>query len=79
MLRHKERKNYKEMADLRLPRARWSKVIEPLYSVDVVEKDEATGCVKVHYVGWGEECNKWKQKEEVLDLELSLDGELILY
>lgn len=42
-LRRKERHDYKELADgVKLPKARAKKVKDPLYEVEVLEKDEVS-------------------------------------
>ncbi len=67
-LRQKPRKNYQELADVKLPRSRrlTSRPEDVLYQVDVVEEDDETGRVKVHYVGYGDEDDEWKDGSEIV-------------
>ena len=52
--RKKERKDYKQLSDLQLPRLR-AKQDDKLYDLDIVEEDMLTQRVKVHYIGYGSE------------------------
>lgn len=38
----------------------------------MIAKDDETGRVKVHYVGWSEEYDEWK--EDVVDVERHATG-----
>lgn len=78
-LRETEKCNYRDLADLKLPRARKlkSESVDRLYAVEVVEKDEEGGKVKVHYVGYGPEYDEWKDDEEIV--EPSVPGWLGIY
>ena len=55
-LRKEERKDYKQLSDLQLPRLR-AKQDNKLYDLDIVEEDVLTQRVKVHYIGYGSEVN----------------------
>lgn len=78
ILRNLERKNYKEIANIQLPRARRvtgnPRTADELYPIEVVE-DDYNGRVKVHYIGYGEEFDEWKQEDEVFQQP---QGELYL-
>ena len=62
-LRKKE-KNYKVLSDIRLPCLERSKQESDLYAVEIVERDESEGHVKVHFTGYGEEYDEWKLESE---------------
>ena len=53
-VRNQERKKYKELSELQLPRATWvrTKAADQMYELEVVEVDDYTGRVKVHYTGY---------------------------
>ena len=71
-LRKRERKDYKESAGIQLPRASRPRLRRPeaeLFDVDIVATEEGTGRVKVHYRGWGEEFDEWKDQEDLVDIE----------
>ena len=62
--------DYKELANLRLPRSRAEKDRcreSRLYPVEVIEKDSATGRVKIHYVGYSARCDEWRDDSDVVD------------
>ncbi len=69
-LRAQAKKNYKELSDVRLPRAlrqgAKTQTKDDLYDVEVVDEDQSSGRVKVHYVGYGEECDEWKEQSDVV-------------
>lgn len=69
-LRETGRVNYRDLADVKLPRAHKSKselAADRLYAVEVVEKDEEGGKVKVYYLGYGPEYDEWKDEEEIIE------------
>ena len=71
-LRERDKKNYKELADLKLPRAeRAAKQVQDdhLYELEVIEEDEYSGRVKVHYTGYGPEHDEWRDKKDVVVLK----------
>ena len=59
------RQNYHELADVKIPvlsKTVKSRKVSPstssdtkLYRLNVIDKDDANGCVKVRYIGYGEE------------------------
>ena len=66
-LRKKERVNYRNAADIQLPRARRSTKNDKFYELEIIEEDEYTGWVKkVHYIGYGTECNEWREKSDIV-------------
>ena len=68
-LQKKERKDYKQLSDLQLPRLR-VKQDDKLYDLDIVEEDVLTQRVKVHYIGYGSEDDEWRDKDEIVHLKL---------
>ena len=62
-LRTKERKNYREMADVRLPRPERVCNADKLYPIEVLERDG--GRVKIHYVGYSDIHDEWRSEEDV--------------
>jgi len=40
-----------------------------LFRLNVLQEDHATGRVKVSYVGYGSECDEWKGRDEVVEIE----------
>ncbi len=70
-LRQQERKNYRDLADVKLPPPSKKAKEDPLYAVEVLEKDEDSGRVKVHYVGYGAEYDEWKREEEIVQPAVS--------
>ena len=69
-------RNYRQLADVKVPRL--SKVTrktsrstseDKLFRLNVLEEDHATGRVKVSYVGYGSECDEWKGRDEVVEIE----------
>jgi len=48
---------------------------DKLFRLNVLEEDDATGRVKVSYVGYGSECDEWKGRDEIVVIESESDGE----
>ena len=71
-LRKKERKDYKQLSDLQLPRLR-VKQDDKLYELDIVE-DVLTQRVKVHYIGYRLEDDEWRDKDEIVHLKPKTPG-----
>lgn len=68
-LRQKEKKNYRDLADVKLPPTRKLKSsadADKLYAVEILETDEERGRVKVHYTGYGPEYDEWKREGEIV-------------
>ena len=60
--------NYKELADLKLPKSRAAKRSDStLYPVEVIEKDSASGRVKIHYVGYSARYDEWRNDSDIVD------------
>ena len=71
-LRPKCRKNYRELADIKLPKAKkqaQKSSRSQLYPVNVVERGE-NGRVKVHYIGFSHEFDEWREPSDIVPLEL---------
>ena len=63
--------NYREMVDIKLPRAqRTIKDRGELYPVEVVG-DDGRGRVKLHYVGYSSCHDEWRDESEVVPIESS--------
>ena len=71
-LRKKETRNYREMAELRLPRP--ERVENKLYPIEVLERRK--GRVKIHYVGYDSIHDEWRNEDEITDMEHSEAGAL---
>ena len=69
-VRQRERLNYRELADVKLPRARKKSKTESdeLYPVEVVHSD-SEGRVKVHYLGYSSCHDEWRDGSELVPLE----------
>ena len=65
-LREKKRTNYKEIENVKVPRARAIKKKDKLYDLEVIEEDEYTGRVKVHYIDYGAEHDEWRDKTDIV-------------
>ncbi len=65
----RERKDYRKMADIKLPRPERvrGKAEGALYPVEVTESEG--GRVKIHYIGYSDRHDKWRQEEELQDWE----------
>ena len=71
-LREVPRANYKDLADVKLPRARPQMTESKLYPVEIVEEEEDR--VKVHYIGYDSAHDEWKKKEELEILDDNKQG-----
>lgn len=56
-------KNYRELNELKLPRPERVKAVDKLYAVEVIEEDGDR--VKIHYVGYEDRFDEWRQREEL--------------
>ena len=65
----KDKANYSELVNFRLPATRWKRVMEKVYPVEIIEWQSDR--VKVHYVGFDNCYDKWKHENEVEVLGLS--------
>ena len=66
--------NYKELSCFKMPKTYGKKpkqVTEKLYPVDVIEKQD--GRVKIHYVGYENHFDEWKDEAEleILDQDVN--------
>lgn len=67
----KRRVNYREVNDVRIPRAErtHSTTSNELYPMHVVERQEAKR-VKVHYVGYSSAYDEWRDELELESIEI---------
>ena len=65
-LRKKEKTNYQELSNVILPRPVRSNNTSKLYAITVVEEDGER--VKVHYEGYDDKYDEWKEISEIVDL-----------
>lgn len=66
-LRRRSRKDYKELGDVKLPRLPRAKPKDDdLYPIEVVERSGQR--VKVHYIGYSEDTDEWKEAGDIIDL-----------
>ena len=66
-LRQGQKKNYKDLADTKLPRARRSvkQNADKLYAVEIVEANEDK--VKIHYTGYSSKYDEWRAREDIVE------------
>ena len=78
-LRKQQRKNYKKLSELQLPRATCActKQAQQHYELEIVEEDY-TGRVKVHYTGYDSDCDEWRNKEDIVVIHPQIQGALYL-
>lgn len=69
--RVKQVRNYKELSDVKIPKAKRLKQGAPgkLFPVTIVEEDDSTRRYKVHYVGYSSCYDEWKDCEELVNIE----------
>ena len=77
------KRNYRELTDIKIPRkssvvsriTKSTKVVPPstdnLYRLNIIEKDDENGCVKVRYIGYGQEFDEWRLTEDIMELRES--------
>ena len=67
-LRNHERINYRAIENPTLLRDRATRTqgSQRLYELEIVEEDDYTGWVKVHYIGYNLEYDEWRNKEDVV-------------
>ena len=76
-LRQTERKNYRELGKVDLPRrTRQKSRDDDLYAIEVIDED--AGRVKVHYVGYEESEDEWLDKDEIVQLPKPVEGALYI-
>ena len=72
------RVNYCTLADVELPRTRKTKNSvakrdsNKLYRLKIIDSDESAGRVKVRYIGYGEDYDKWRLLEDIDPLQRAL-------
>ena len=73
-----KRPNYRELADVKVPRIACSgsrnrmttsSTSSELYRLRILERDEENGSVKVRYIGYGEDFDEWRKEEDIVNLE----------
>ena len=69
-LRKKDKKNYKDVALVQLPRAKRIKQKDTtLYELEIVEEDVYNNKVKVHYIGYDSDDDEWRDKADIVSLK----------
>ena len=79
-LRRKDKKNYRDLCQVQLPRAKRIKkdIDATLYELEIVEEDVYNSRVKVHYVGYDSGCDEWRDKADIVSLKPQYEsGKLI--
>ena len=79
-LRNHERINYRAIENPTLPRDRATRTqgSQRLYELEIVEEDDYTGRVKVHYIGYDLEYDERRNKEDVVVIQPKNQGALHL-
>ena len=70
-LRMLERADYRRLADVEVPRTSTTttpQASDELYPVEIVERDESRGLVRVHYTGFSRQYDEWKEAGEIVPL-----------
>ena len=68
------RPNYSELADVKVPRKTRSAKLNraadssTLYRLNILERDEENGRVKVRYIGYGRKYDEWRKTDDIIDL-----------
>ena len=69
-LRERTPRNYKDLADVYLPRVtkrpKKKKDDDELYPIEVVEEAENGERVKIHYVGWSDKYDEWRSRADIV-------------
>lgn len=74
-LRRKDKKNYRDLCQVQLPRAKCIKDIDAtLYELEIVE-DVYNSRVKVHFVGYDSGCDEWRDKADIVSLKPQYDND----
>ena len=79
-LRNHERINYWAIENPTLPRDQTTRMqgSQRLYELEIVEEDDFTSRVKVHYIGYDSEYDQWRNKEDVVVIQPENQGALHL-
>ena len=67
-LRQGQRKDYKELADTKLPRVKRSSTKhdpDKLYAIEIMEEEDNR--VMVHYTGYSTKYDEWRNKEDIVE------------
>ena len=78
-LREQQKKDYRKLADIPLPRIRATKRVDKLYQLEIIEEDATNGKVKVHYTGYGSDDDEWRDKEDIVVVESPKPGKVLQY
>lgn len=72
----RERKSYKDFENIRLPQARrvWNIKEDELYELEVLEENESTGEVRVHYIGYDSSHDEWRDKNDIQVIKSATPG-----
>ena len=76
-LREQQKKDYRKLADIPLPRIRATKRVDKLYQLEIIEEDATNGKVKVHYTGYGSDDDEWRDKEDIVVVESPKPGKIL--
>ena len=66
-LRQGHRKDYRELANTKLPRAKRSSMKhdpDQLYAIEIVQEENR---VKIHYTGYSAKYDEWRSREDILE------------
>ena len=71
-LRERTPNNYKDLADVYLPReTKRTKKDDELHPIEVVEEDGNGERVKIHYVGWSDRYDEWRSSADIVSPQSS--------
>ena len=68
-LRKKDKKNYKDLCRVQLPRAKHIKKDDTLHELKIVEEDVHNSRVKVHYIGYDSDDDEWRDKADTVSMK----------
>ena len=70
--------NFRELADIKLPKAERAKRLDPdaLYDVQILERDVANGKVKIHFVGYSSSYDEWRSVSELVDKAIGVEEDI---
>ena len=70
MLTRKRKINFKQLVDVKLPKAKRIKATRSesqLYDIEVIEDDPSTQRMKIHYIGYSSRYNEWRPASDIVD------------
>lgn len=67
--RKKDKRSYKDLCEISLPRAKRIKKDAKLYELEIVEEDVHANRVKVHYIGYDSDDNEWRDRADIVTLK----------